>query len=157
MENFREEAQYFIEQTAKMNIFATAGTEAYACYREFIIKALTLLESELEEPFSKWLNTFQITSGRATTSAQLAETRKAIEEYRCQQLGLNNFGVLRTGANDALTVLFMFAFEDWPSNPETLAKTSIIQAIDEFSSTYIEFFGNGIELVRILKNCFHVQ
>lgn len=153
MENFEQEQVYFDEQTAKMNIFVRAKSEAYARYREFGFGALALLPEVNETPFVKWLPFARLAARRQTEDDQLAIARKSIDAYR-KQIGLNNFSEPRINKQDALSVLFMFALEDWPNEPDTQAVTNVVQAIDEFSSLYIEFFGGGAGLVQTLKKCF---
>jgi hypothetical protein len=157
MEDFEQEQAYFDGQTAKMDIFAVSETEAYAHYRAFVLKALALLPEAQESPFAQWLASARLAMRREATVGQLAAARKSVEEYRQQHLGLKSFTGPRVDGRDALSVLFMFALDDWPSNPATQTKTSIVQAIDEFSSLYIEFFAHGRELVQVLKQCFGVQ
>lgn len=157
MEDFEEEQDYFVRQTAKMDVFATSGAEAYACFRKFVLEALMRLNSEMDQVVVTWLPTAHLAANRSATAEQLANARELVEQYRQSQLRLSTFSEPRTGKADALTVLFMFAFEDWPEHPESEAKTNIVQAIDEFSSLYIEFFGRGRELVQVLKSCFNVQ
>lgn len=157
MVDFEQEQTYFDEQTAKMDIFAGAGSEAYARYREFVCKALTLIPEGQESPFVTWLPSAQLAARREAKVEQLTAARKSVEEYRQQQLGLTSFAGPRVNKQDALSVLFMFALEDWPSEPASQARTSIVQAIDEFSSLYIEFFGHGRVLVQVLRECFGIQ
>ena len=157
MEDFEEEQDYFVRQTAKMDVFATSGAEAYACFRKFVFEALARLNSEMDQLVATWLPTARLAANRRATPEQLASARELVEQYRKSQLRLSTFSEPRTGKGDALTVLFMFALEDWPEHPESEAETNIVQAIDEFSSLYIEYFGRGKELVQILKSCFNVQ
>ncbi len=157
MEDFGKEHEYFVHQTAKLDVFAASGAQAYACFRKFVVGALTLLNSEMDEVIAAWLPTARLAADGRASSEQLANARRLVEQYRQSELGLFAFSEPRIGKCDALTVLFMFALEDWPKHPESEAKTNIVQAIDEFSSLYIEFFGRGRELVQVLRSCFGVQ
>lgn len=157
MADFENEQAYFVDQTAKMNIFATAGARAYACYREFVSKALALLPEQRESPFSHWLTISDRAARGEAEAEELAVARTSVIAYRERELGLESFGPQRTSRNDALSVLFMFSLEDWLSKPETQARTNIVQSIDEFSSMFIEFFGRGRELVELLKESFGIE
>lgn len=157
MTDFENEQDYFVDQTAKMDIFAAAGAGAYACYRMFVPKVLALLPEHRELPFSQWFTIADRAARGEAAAEELAAARKSVEEYRQRELGLESIGPQQTSRMDALSVLFMFSLEDWPSKPETRARTSIVREIDEFSLLFIEFFGLGRELVQLLKESFGID
>jgi hypothetical protein len=160
---FEEERKIFVAGTAKVDVFARAGAAAYGCYRQYMYQALVLLQGELDGPFSQWLSTAQMAAEGGATSDELSSARRLVETYRKHHLGLESIGPNQTSKEDALSVLFMLAFQEWERDhsPRTAQdnapfKASITYDIDNFSLLFIEFFGRGRDLVQLLKKCFGV-
>lgn len=61
----------------------------------------------------------------------------------------------RQSSVDALTILFLLCLQDWPQKPEGVPRSNIVQGIDEFAATYIEFFGRSEKLIAELKCQFN--
>lgn len=151
-----QEQDFFVSQTAHLDIFLKSGEQAYSRFRLFQYDSLMLLRNQFESKFIEWLPVLERASLNQETEGRLKEVREEIVEYRKKNLGLKTFGPDRENATDALTVLFLLCLESWPERPEATADVSIAQCIDEFATTYIEFFGNSKCLLENLKHRFEM-
>ncbi|SMC18264.1 hypothetical protein SAMN02745857_00512 [Andreprevotia lacus DSM 23236] len=152
-----QEQEIFVAETASLDVFAKVGEQAYARFRLFEYDSLMLLRSHFTSEFMKWLPIIELASTNQAASEQLMWARDEILKFREQYLGLKAFGPDRESAEDALTILFLLCLESWPQRPEAVAKTTIVQGVDEFATTFIEFYGRSKSLLEALKQRFEIK
>lgn len=149
------EQELFDAQAANLDIFASTGCGAYASFRLFEYKALLHLRSEFGPEFLEWLGATEQASKNGVSLQGLRTTREEIIKYRERHLRLKGFAMERQSSVDALTILFLLCLQDWPQKPEGVPRSNIVQGIDEFAATYIEFFGRSEKLIAELKCQFN--
>ena len=142
MIDYRRERNLFISETANVNILARVGSAAYARYRLFLLDALEAIGGQFDEATLKWLPVARLAANGELSNQELAGYRSAVEEYRRDALNLTHFDSDLHDPAGALTVLLLFALEDWPAKPEAEPPGNIGQSIDEFTSWYIQHFGS---------------
>ena len=116
-----------------------------------------LLREHFDSGLLDGLPVLERASINQASDEQLKAAREWVVEYRLGRLGLKAFGPDGKNALDALTVLVLDCLENWPKRPEAVAKTSIAQGVDEFATTYIEFFLNGKGLLEVLRWKFKIE
>ncbi|WKB56051.1 hypothetical protein [Eleftheria terrae] len=150
------EQNFFVAETARLDIFAESGVHVYARFRRFEYESLMLLRDEINAEFNEWLPVLELVSKNQATAEQLNNARSRIIEFRRQHIGLKTVGAEKEKPAHALTTLMLFCLESWPAQPDEIPKTALVQDIDEFAMMFIGSYGGGKRLLEILKKCFGV-
>ncbi len=156
--DYSSERSEFIRLTSNMNIFLNKNGNFYAEYHLFLANSLLLILDRFPSFVRGWWEVARRCADKDATLDEIREVRAEIIEFRKQQLGLDGFSEEVMNEVDAMTVLFFFALEHQDENGINCnVPTSVVQAIDEFTMVFIEFFGFGKRLAIILSESFEVN
>ncbi len=161
MENHATERDLFIANTKELKILA--GGDKFDQYHQFLLSALELLKGEKYFPIeaSEWIDAARACINRKIS---LEEARDIRGKIYAHQIRIQNTSDLleEDGSREAaIAQLMQFAVEhpDDESRVDTRGTgisngSGLAQSIDEFSLLFIENFGRGGELIRLLKKSF---
>ncbi|NHZ42751.1 hypothetical protein [Massilia aquatica] len=156
IQDLSKEKNYFIELTANLDIFSNRKNNFFKEYHIYLNSALRLVESKFPPEAYEWIGVAAACVDGSATVDEVKDTQNDIYVYRKNILGLNEISIEPSSELDALTLLFLFCVEhaDDEYGINCSIKSSVIQAIDEFSTIFIEAFENGENLVLQLHRAF---
>jgi hypothetical protein len=161
MRNHAADHDLFIANTKKLRILT--GGDKFNQYHQFLLSALELLIKEKNFPAkaNEWIDAARACLDRKIS---LEDARKIQEEIKGYKIKLQKSGdSFEEGGSEEFVIaeLLQFAVEhpDDERRVDTRGTdisngTGLVQAIDEFSLLFIEYFGRGSDLVRLLKESF---
>jgi hypothetical protein len=158
IQDFKQEKKHFISQTENLNIFLNGSGNFYKEYHRYLNSALLIIKDKFPPEAQKWIAVGLACENGSATYDDVKTTQMEIYDYREKFLGLNDVSIDPSSEADALSKLFLFCVEhaDDENGVNCSVKTSVIQAIDEFSTIFIETFGNAENLVGQLRSSFGV-
>lgn len=155
MEDYNDDFNFFVKETAYLDI--TMDGDKYMEYHRYILESLNLISEFFMPEAHLWCQSSINCMNRTISLAETKRIQSEIKSYRVNILGGTNHMPDVKNQAEALTFLFQFAVEhpdDDVYQSLYTTRSLFIQAIDEYSLFYIEFFGHGKELVELLHSCF---